>query len=274
MNTKYDQRNELRDANSDPLTGAPGSHPVGVGVGGMAGGAAAGALAGTMFGPIGTLVGAAAGVIAGAAIGKGVAERIDPTGEAEYWREEHRNRPYYKDDYDYDRDYASAYGLGLTAREADLTRDWGEAEDSLRRDWDSAARGDSRLAWDEAREAVRDAWDRTDRTYRTYQRSDTHWSEAFDNADYRDDDAEFEDYRYAYRYGTQARAHHADRAWDDTLESELARDWNHRRGHSKLSWDRARPAVRDAYTSSSDGYSGSQGSYLGNDRSQDRFRVS
>lgn len=273
MNTRHDERTELRDPNSDPLTGAPGSHPVGVGVGGAAGGAAAGALAGTMFGPIGTLVGAAAGVIAGAAIGKGVAERIDPTGEAEYWREEHRNRPYYKPDYDYDRDYAAAYGLGLSAREADLDRSWEDVEHTLSRDWDSTARGDSRLAWDEAREAVRDAWDRTDRTYRTYERSDAHWSEAFDDADYRDDDAAFEDYRYAYRYGTQARAHHADRAWDDTLESELARDWDHRRGDSKLSWDRARPAVRDAYISPLSGHGDIRGRYIGGDGSQDRFRV-
>ena len=85
---------ESNDLNRDPITGAPGSHPVGVGVGGVAGGAAAGALAGTMFGPIGTLIGAAAGVVVGAAAGKGVAERIDPTGETEYWRDEYKNRPY------------------------------------------------------------------------------------------------------------------------------------------------------------------------------------
>ena len=81
-----------RDANRDPITGTPGAHPVGVGVGGVAGGLAAGAAAGTVFGPIGTLIGAAAGTVIGAAAGKGVAERIDPTGEVDYWRDAHRTR--------------------------------------------------------------------------------------------------------------------------------------------------------------------------------------
>jgi len=43
------------DANRDPLTGAPGSHPVGTGIGAAAGGVAAGAAAGTLAaGPVGT----------------------------------------------------------------------------------------------------------------------------------------------------------------------------------------------------------------------------
>ena len=46
--------NETRDMNRDPITGEPGSHPVGTGVG-AAGGAAAGAVVGSVFGPIGTL---------------------------------------------------------------------------------------------------------------------------------------------------------------------------------------------------------------------------
>jgi hypothetical protein len=44
------------NANRDPLTGAPGSHPVGTGLGAIAGGAAAGAATGTVAGPIGTVV--------------------------------------------------------------------------------------------------------------------------------------------------------------------------------------------------------------------------
>ena len=40
--------NDARDMNRDPLTGAPGSHPVGVGVGGT-GGAVAGAAVGGFF---------------------------------------------------------------------------------------------------------------------------------------------------------------------------------------------------------------------------------
>ena len=54
------------DANRDPLTGTPGSHPVGTGIGAAAGGVAAGAAAGTLAaGPVGTVVGAAIGAVDG-----------------------------------------------------------------------------------------------------------------------------------------------------------------------------------------------------------------
>jgi hypothetical protein len=66
-------------ANLDPVTGAPGAHPVGTGVGAAAGGMAAGAAAGTVAGPVGTLLGAAAGAVVGGLSGKGVAEKVDPT---------------------------------------------------------------------------------------------------------------------------------------------------------------------------------------------------
>jgi hypothetical protein len=68
--------------NRDPITGAPGAHPVGVGLGAAAGGIAAGAAAGTLAaGPVGTVVGAAVGAVAGAFGGKAVAEHFDPTIE-------------------------------------------------------------------------------------------------------------------------------------------------------------------------------------------------
>jgi uncharacterized protein (TIGR02271 family) len=68
-----------RSTNRDPLTGAPGSHPVGTAVGATAGGVAAGAAAGSVAGPVGTAVGAVVGAVAGGAAGKGVAEEVDPT---------------------------------------------------------------------------------------------------------------------------------------------------------------------------------------------------
>lgn len=270
MTKNDDIRDGGRDLNRDPITKTPGAHPIGVGVGGIAGGAAAGAAAGTVFGPIGTLVGAAVGVVAGAAVGKGVAERVDPTGEAEYWREAHQDRPYVKSDYEYDRDYAPAYGFGLQAREADRSRGWEESEEALKRDWETA-RSESRLPWDEAKPAVRDAWDRTDRTYALYERSDAYHTGAFEKASYREADDRFEDYQPAYRYGAHARSRHPDRAWDDSLESELSRDWGTRRGESTLEWDRAKAAVQDAYVSH-DHYS--SGSYSDSGRDDnDRFRV-
>lgn len=269
--SKHDEiRDGGRDLNRDPITKTPGAHPVGVGVGGVAGGAAAGAAAGTIFGPVGTLIGAAVGVVAGAAVGKGVAERIDPTGETEYWRDAHRDRPYVKADHDYDRDYAPAYGFGLQAREADRTRGWDESEDTLKREWDSS-RGESRLGWDDAKPAVRDAWERTDRTYDLYARSDDYHAAAFEKAEYRAEGDEYASYQPAYRYGAYARSRHPDRPWDESLESELSRDWGARRGSSPLEWDRAKAAVQDAYVSH-DHYS--SGTYSDSGREDNtRFRV-
>ena len=70
-----------RGANRDPISGAPGAHPLGAGIGAALGGAAAGAAAGTVVGPVGTVVGLAVGAIVGGLAGKGVAESIDPTLE-------------------------------------------------------------------------------------------------------------------------------------------------------------------------------------------------
>ena len=78
-------------ANRDPLTGAPGAHPVGTGAGAVAGGMAAGAAVGTVAGPVGTAVGAAVGAIVGGLAGKGIAEQIDPTVEDAYWRDNYRS---------------------------------------------------------------------------------------------------------------------------------------------------------------------------------------
>lgn len=142
--------------NKDPLTGAPGAHPVGVGVGAVAGGMAAGAAVGTVAGPLGTAVGAAVGAIVGGLAGKGVAESIDPTVEEAYWRENYATRDYASPGRSYD-DYAPAYKYGVSQYREDLPFD--SAETDLAEGW-SAARGNSNLSWGEASHATRDAWDR------------------------------------------------------------------------------------------------------------------
>ncbi len=146
------------DANRDPITGAPGSHPVGTGVGAALGGAAAGAAAGTVVGPVGTVVGAAVGAIVGGLAGKGVAEAIDPTSEAAYWRDNFKTRSYAKSA-DTFEDYGPAYGYGVSSYTKYPGRSFDDIEPDLSRDW-SAARGNSNLAWEKARNATRDAWDR------------------------------------------------------------------------------------------------------------------
>ncbi|MDQ3289332.1 MAG: glycine zipper family protein [Pseudomonadota bacterium] len=237
-----------RYRNPGSTTGTTDSHPVGVAVGGVTGGAAAGAIAGTMFGPIGTLIGAGIGVVAGAAVGRGVADRIDEEGENEYWRNEYQTRPYAKHEYDFDRDYSSAYSYGLRAREQMGTRTFDEAENELRDGWEQS-RGESRLDWDEARPAIRDAFNRADRTYKTYAESDRHFESRFGESTYAGQDETFEDYRPAYRYGVLARTRHGNRDWDEDLDRELSRDWDRHRGSSTLSWESARPGVREAFTS-------------------------
>src|SRR5581483_9276064 len=117
--TTMDDKDNVKQpgANRDPITGAPGAHPVGVGLGAAAGGIAAGAAAGTMAaGPVGTVVGAAVGAIVGGLGGKAVAEHFDPTVEETYWRGNFENEPYYREGMNYD-DYAPAYRLGGEASE-------------------------------------------------------------------------------------------------------------------------------------------------------------
>jgi uncharacterized protein (TIGR02271 family) len=156
-----------RDSNPDPITGAPGSHPIGAGVGAAAGGAAgvgaamaAGAAAGTAAGPVGTAVGAVVGAVAGGLAGKAVGEQIDPTAEDAYWRENYKTRPYASKDADYNT-YAPAYRLGYESRGTSKYKTFDEAEPELRTRWEreNAKTG---LAWDKARLASKDAWDRID----------------------------------------------------------------------------------------------------------------
>ena len=162
-NTTIDRTTDRRDgdgANRDPITGAPGSHPVGTGVGAALGGAAAGAATGTVAGPVGTVIGAAVGAVVGGLAGKGVAERIDPTVEDAYWRDEYANRPYASGG-TYD-DFGPAYGYGVSAwdrHDGRTGRRFEDVEGDLGRDWESS-RGSSSLEWGRAKHATRDAWNR------------------------------------------------------------------------------------------------------------------
>lgn len=158
MASVKDDRTTSTDANRDPISGAPGAHPVGVGVGAAAGGAAAGAAGGAMAGPVGAAVGAVVGGVVGGLAGKGVAESVDPTAEGAYWRDNYRNRPYHDPAVAYD-EYAPAYRYGWEARAQHGDRRFDEVEPDLQRGWESA-RAHSRLTWDRARLATRDAWDR------------------------------------------------------------------------------------------------------------------
>lgn len=147
-----------RHANRDPLSGTPGAHPVGTGVGALLAGAATGAVTGTVAGPVGTVIGAAIGAVVGGLAGKGVAEVIQPTSDETYWSEHYNTRPYVKSGASFD-DYGPAYRNGVDAHSRYPGRPFDDIETELSRDWDSA-RGPSSLDWEAARHASRDAWDR------------------------------------------------------------------------------------------------------------------
>ena len=144
--------------NLDPLSGEPGSHPVGTGVGATLGAMVAGAAAGSVVGPVGTVIGMAIGATLGGLAGKGLAENIDPTAEDAYWRQEYRGRPYVETDASYDN-YGPAYSYGVAAFGRHETRHFELIEPELAQDW-STMRGGSDLSWDRARPAVKDAWER------------------------------------------------------------------------------------------------------------------
>lgn len=158
MNEK--NTNTKADANRDPITGTPGSHPIGTTVGAVATGAAAGAAGGALGGPVGAVAGAAVGAVVGGLAGKAAGEALNPTIEAKYWQENYSTRPYAQAAVGYDQ-YAPAYRYGwesYSRRGAD-GRTFESIEADLARGWDNA-KGESRLAWDQAKVATRDAWAR------------------------------------------------------------------------------------------------------------------
>ena len=153
---------EERDTNRDPLTGEPGSHPVGTGVG-ATGGAVAGAAAGAVGGPVGMVVGGVVGAVVGGLAGRAAAEAVNPTAEEAYWRDNYSREPYYEKGREWD-EYAPAYRLGATGRTQ--YEDWDTAEQRLASEWEST-RGGSSLSWPQAQPASRAAWDRVDSNLRS-----------------------------------------------------------------------------------------------------------
>jgi hypothetical protein len=153
------------DANRDPISGAPGAHPVGTGVGAAIGtgvGAAVGALGGPATAAAGAAVGAAiAGGVAGGLAGKAAAERIDPTVEDTYWSKSYASAPYVTKGSEYGT-YRPAYRYGWESYSKYRGRKFDDVEPELSRNWNSY-KGDSSLSWENAKAATRDAWHRVER---------------------------------------------------------------------------------------------------------------
>lgn len=147
-------------ANRDPLTKEPGSHPVGTGVGaagGAAGGAAIGAVVG---GPVGAVVGGVVGAVTGGAAGRAAGEAVNPTVEADYWRQNYNKRPYYTTGKAYSEyEPAYQYGWESAAKPEYRDRKFQEVESDLEKGWDKT-KGKTSQSWHQVKAATRDAWDR------------------------------------------------------------------------------------------------------------------
>ena len=130
-------------------------HSVGEGAGAVTG-AVTGATVGSAAGPIGTVVGAIAGGVLGAKAGGSIAEAVNPTEYNDHFKTAYRDAPYYSSGREWN-DYEPAYKYGYDTYGQYRGQKFDDVETELERNWD-ATRANSRLAWTDARQAVRDGW--------------------------------------------------------------------------------------------------------------------
>ena len=135
-------------------------HSIGEGTGAITG-AVTGAAIGSVAGPVGTVVGAVAGGAVGAKAGDSIAEAVNPTDYSNYFEANYKSEPYYQSGRDWS-DYQPAYQYGYDTYGQYQGQKFEQVEDALQRNWDSA-KANSRLAWSEARGAVRDGWHHIER---------------------------------------------------------------------------------------------------------------
>ncbi len=135
-------------------------HNVGAGTGAVAG-AVAGATVGAVGGPVGSVVGAVAGGVLGAKAGDSIAEVINPTEYTTHFKGQYKSAPYYKDGQEWS-DYEPAYKHGYDTYGKYRGRDFDSVENELESEW-AETRADSRLAWKDARGAVKDGWHHIER---------------------------------------------------------------------------------------------------------------
>ena len=130
-------------------------HSIGEGTGAGAG-AIAGAAIGSAAGPVGTLVGAVAGAIGGAKAGGAIAEAVNPTTYNDHFQRTYESSNYYVADRDWN-DYEPAYKYGYDTYGQYRGQRFEDVEGDLERNWE-ATKANSRLAWNDAKGAVRDGW--------------------------------------------------------------------------------------------------------------------
>ncbi|WP_020469034.1 hypothetical protein [Zavarzinella formosa] len=168
MPPENNQRKELESTadlptsghrNADPITNAPGSHPLETGIGAAIGGAATGLAIGLVGGPVGAIVGTVAGAVAGGYAGKGVGELIDPTTEDNWLRDSFAGKHYVMSGETFET-YVPAYNYGAEAEARNAGKTFGELEEDLRDKWERDHRIGA-MEWTHARDAVKDSYERT-----------------------------------------------------------------------------------------------------------------
>jgi len=75
---------------------------------------------------------------------------------------------------------------------------------------------------------------------------DSHWRDHYAKRPYVPQNARYEDYGPAYRYGATSYARLGLRDFDE-VRSELSSGWEGARGESELQWEQAQHAARDAW---------------------------
>ena len=135
-------------------------HSIGEGTGAVTG-AVTGAAVGTAAGPVGTVVGAIAGGVLGAKAGGAVAEAVNPTEYNDHFKNSYQSTAYYNSSRDWN-DYEPAYKYGYDTYGQYRGQKFEDVESDLERNWDTT-KANSRLAWTEARGAVKDGWHHIER---------------------------------------------------------------------------------------------------------------
>ena len=152
------------DLNRDPLTGAPGAHPLGTGAGAASGGVAGAAVGMAVSGPVGSVIGAAVGAVAGGLAGKSAAEAVNPTAEEIFWRETYIREPYYVQGRTYEY-YAPGFRVGWEGRVRHDGRTFEGAEPELMAEY-NLIKTERDPTWQDVRPAARAAWNRVDSNWK------------------------------------------------------------------------------------------------------------
>lgn len=72
------------------------------------------------------------------------------------------------------------------------------------------------------------------------------WRNEYQKRPYFTEGTPYEQYGPAYQYGWESYTTHTGKTFHD-VESQLARDWESRRGESQLSWKHAKDAAQDGW---------------------------